>query len=331
MRTLDFLVPQYKETDEEVKPLLDSLAIQQNIDFDEIGVIIVNDGTDVYLSDELLNSYPFKVEYYKEEHRGVSGTRNACLDHSSAEYVMFCDADDMFFNACGIWIIFGEIKKGQFDAMSSRFVEEIRMPDTREPFYINRDNDSTFVHGKIVRRQFLIANNIRWNQDLTIHEDSFFNCLCQQIASRNKDGFKYCPTAFYLWKWRDASVCRHDKLYINRTYVNMLDSNTALANEFIKRGLESDAMTLVTSMIYDAYYNFNTNKWWTEEGQPYLLGTEKRFKKYWEDFKYLFDQIPVKTKISLVSGIRNRYFGEGLINEKITFDDWIKHIEGLED
>ena len=46
-----------------VKPLLDSIALQQSVDFNEVGVIIVNDGSDVFLSDEFLNSYPFKVEY----------------------------------------------------------------------------------------------------------------------------------------------------------------------------------------------------------------------------------------------------------------------------
>ena len=34
--TLQFLVPQYNETDEIVKPLLDSIALQQNVDFEEI-------------------------------------------------------------------------------------------------------------------------------------------------------------------------------------------------------------------------------------------------------------------------------------------------------
>ena len=63
---LQILIPQYKETDEIIKPLLDSIAIQQNVDLkNEVGVIITNDGTDVHLSDELINSYPFKIEYYK--------------------------------------------------------------------------------------------------------------------------------------------------------------------------------------------------------------------------------------------------------------------------
>ena len=112
------LVPQYKEIDEEIKPLLDSIAIQQNVDFNEIGVIICNDGSDVFLSEELLNSYPFKIEYYKEPHRGVSGTRNACLDYATAEYVAFCDADDMYYNACGFWLLFREMEVG-FDSMVS--------------------------------------------------------------------------------------------------------------------------------------------------------------------------------------------------------------------
>lgn len=49
---LQILIPQYKEPDEIVKPLLDSIALQQCVDFGEIGVIICNDGTDVHLSDE---------------------------------------------------------------------------------------------------------------------------------------------------------------------------------------------------------------------------------------------------------------------------------------
>ena len=52
---LQILVPQYKETDEVIKPLLDSIAIQQAVDFSEIGVIICNDGSDVFLTEDLLS------------------------------------------------------------------------------------------------------------------------------------------------------------------------------------------------------------------------------------------------------------------------------------
>ena len=75
---LSILIPQYKETEEQVKNLLDSIALQQNIDFNEIEVVIVNDGTDVILSEEFIDSYPFTVNYFINEHLGVSGKRDIC-------------------------------------------------------------------------------------------------------------------------------------------------------------------------------------------------------------------------------------------------------------
>ena len=138
---LQILIPQYKETDDILKPLLDSIAIQQNVPMDEIGVIICNDGSDVFLTEEFLNSYPFKIEYHKEPHRGVSGTRNACLDYATADYVMFCDADDMFCNVCGLWILFREMDNdGGFDSLVSLFIEETRNPENKsEVVYINHE------------------------------------------------------------------------------------------------------------------------------------------------------------------------------------------------
>ena len=41
---LQILIPQWNETDEIIKPLLDSIQIQQNVDLKkDVGVIIVND------------------------------------------------------------------------------------------------------------------------------------------------------------------------------------------------------------------------------------------------------------------------------------------------
>lgn len=322
---LQILVPQYRETDDVIKPLLDSIALQQNVDFNELSVIICNDGTDVRLSDDMLSSYPFRVEYHLEPHRGVSGTRNACLDYATADYVMFCDADDMFFNACGLFIVFREIANGGFDSLTSAFVEETRHPETKEPLYVNHDMDSTFVHGKIHRRKYLMEQGIRWNDALTIHEDSYFNILCQKLSQN----VKYCPTAFYLWKWRDDSVCRHDPKYILKTYNNMLDSNTALIEQFLRRQRIQDAQFYAVSMIYDAYYTMNKTEWIAQENQEYRRATERRFKVYFERFEMLFSACPNDVRGQIIMGIKNRMFGEGLLMETQTFDQWIKHIKHL--
>lgn len=322
---LQILVPQYEETDEIVKPLLDSIAIQQNIDFNDIGVIIVNDGSDVHLSDDFLQSYPFKVEYYLNEHLGVSATRQAAFDKSTADYVMFCDADDMFCNVCGLWIVFREMNMGVFDSLTSVFTEETRNPLTGEVMYMNREMDSTFVHGKIHRRRYLIEKGIKWNPDLTIHEDSFFNIQCASLSQN----VKYCPLPFYLWKWRDDSVCRHDNKYILKTYRNMIDSNSALIAEFRHKGRPDLSAFYMVFMIFDAYYTMNKPEWIDMENQEYRNATEKHFAEYYKTHKKTWETFPYQEKMNISQGIRGRSVQEGMRMEAMTVDEWLKHIENL--
>ena len=320
---LDILVPCYKEDVSVIKPLLDSIALQQCVDFDDIGVIVCCDGGTLVLDDAVTECYPFRIEYYMCEHKGVSATRNACLDRSRADYVMFCDADDIFFNACGLYIIFREFENGGFDSLISAFVEETRDFKTRMPVFVNHDMDSTFVHGKVHRRCFLVDNNIRWNENLTIHEDSYFNCLCQKLAKE----LKYCPTTFYLWKWRDDSVCRHDPLYLLKTFNNMLDSSTALVKEFLNRGKLEEAQFYCTAMIFDSYFTLNKDEWINQDNQAYRKAVEERFKLYFSEFETVFNSVKPEVKTQIVMGIKTRMFGEGLLMEHITFDDWIKEVK----
>lgn len=318
---LQILVPQYKETDDIVKPLLDSIALQQNVDFDEVGVIICNDGTDVHLSDKLLSSYPFEVQYHLEPHRGVSATRNACLDYATADFVMFCDADDMFYSMCGLWILFKEMAIG-FDSLTSCFTEETRHPQTREVIYTNHDLDSTFVHGKVHRRQYLIDKGIRWNDALTIHEDSYFNILCQSLSSQ----VKYCPTPFYLWRWRDESVCRHDPKYILKTYNNMIDSNDALIESLVEKGAVEKAIFYVAVMVFDSYYTMCKPEWIDQENQQYRQAVERRFARYYAKYKETWDKIPTVDKMQISQGIRGRSVVEGMQMETMTIDEWLSKL-----
>lgn len=318
---LQILIPHYKEKEEDVLPLLTSVSIQQNINFGELGVVICHDGDS---PDLVLPNFPFIIEQIRIPHGGVSAARNACLDYATADYVMFCDADDMFLNVCGLYLIFREIAAG-FDSLTSVFVEETRAPETKDPIYINREMDSTFVHGKVHRRKYLIDNHIRWNERLTVHEDSFFNVLCQNLSHN----VKYCPMPFYLWKWRDESVCRHDPKYILKTYGNMLDSNDALVDEFLSRGMQDKAMVYSVSMIFDAYYTMNKKDWVNQENVEYRKSTELRFKDYFLKHEDLWNMMPMPDKLQISNGIRARSINEGLQMESITVDSWLSHIREL--
>ena len=316
---LQILITQYKETDEVVKPLLDSIAIQQGIDFDDIGVLICNDGTDVHLTKELMDSYKFHIQYWQNEHKGVSGTRNALMDLATADYIMFCDADDMFLSNCGLYQIMLDINGG-FDALNSVFIEEVCR--NGKTTYITHKDDSTFIHGKVYRRQYLIDNNIRWNEDLMIHEDSFFNVIALNMSDR----VRICETPFYLWKYRAESVCRHDDKYMLKTYDKFLDSNDALVDEMIKRGALDKAMYFCTHMVFDTYYTMNKPEWVDQENAQYREKTEKRFGEYFRKHKSLWDSVPVTDKVNVSEQARQKVVKQGMLVEAITVYDWLNQI-----
>lgn len=319
---LQILIPQYKETEDVIRPLLTSIALQQNVDFNEIGVIITNDGSDTILSEDFLNSFPYKIDYYKAPHQGVSATRNYCLDKATADYVMFCDADDMFYNMCGLFLIFKEITIG-FEVLLSFFTEETR-DQNGNPVYVDHKQDATFVHGKTYNRDFLIRNNIRWKDQFTIHEDSYFNYLCQACATEGQ--MKLCQYPFYLWKWNDNSVSRHDPKYILKTFNCLLDSSTQLIRDLSERGLMKNAQTIATSIIFDSYFTLNKKEWLEQENQDYRDNVERRFKQFYLEFKDYYEALDEQTKNSIIIQQKNKKYSEGMIMESITFNDWIKVI-----
>ena len=49
MKKLSILVPHYNEGEEVIRPLLDSIQFQQNVDMSTIEVVICDDGPDALL------------------------------------------------------------------------------------------------------------------------------------------------------------------------------------------------------------------------------------------------------------------------------------------
>lgn len=125
-------------------------------------------------------------------------------------------------------------------------------------------------------------------------------------------------------------VCRRDPKYILKTYNNMLDSNDALVAQFLMRERKQDAQFYAVSMIYDAYFTMNKDEWLNQENVEYRKATEWRFRDYWLKYKFLHDSIPADMKAQIIMGVKNRMYAEGMVLETMTFEQWIKWVEGME-
>lgn len=336
---LSILVPYYNEGESVVKPLLDSIAVQQNIDLNEIEVIICKDGEDGQgLSEEFLKSYPYDIQYHIEPKGGVSQMRNQAFNYSVGEYVAWCDCDDQFYHVLAFWFIKKETTTPMqvpingvnttvngFDAMKSVFLEEGRDPEGNT-YFIDRKDGFQFVHGSVYKSKFLRDNGIRFFDDCFIHED---HVLFGQVSACTQN-IKWCPTPFYLWKWRDNSVCRRSPNYIKETYTDLIKSTDHLIDWLKDKSKFDNARQSVVQIVYDCYYNVMCHPSWSEIGtKEYRDKAERRFAEFYRKHKELWNECPDQVKMSISNGIRQRVIQQGMLQEKVTLDDFLNKMENL--
>ena len=323
--SLDLIITHYKEPWEVGKPLLDSIAAQRNINFDDVGVILVNDGEENALPEFCFKGYPFEVVQMSIPKGGVSKARNAGLDASDADWVMFCDFDDCFQSVFGLYLIFCGMAEEKYDLLRATFTEETK-DDNGVMHLVAHDDDTVFVHGKVMRRSFLKEKGIRFNERLTIHEDGFFNILTYSLAKDRREQIK---TPIYVWCWNGNSVVRKDRSedYVLDTYDHLMKQRIALTEEFIKRQMPEETMLTVVKTVIDCYYDFQQHAWRTLKNKAKKERAERWFCSYLKRYAKYYAAADIKkiAEVASLSRARN-VMRKTFLMESETLSDWLEHI-----
>ena len=311
---LQILVPRHNEPEEVICNLLNSISMQRSIDFSEIGVIICEDGSSTFLSKKFLEKYPFEIINIKKAHTGVSNTRNVLFDNATADYIMYCDADDMFYNVSGLWLIFEQIDRNHFDALYSVFIEET-IDNLGSMTYIDKVNDNTFIHGKVYRRQYLLDEGIRWLDDAIYNEDAYYNFL----AINSTPNVLYVETPFYMWVYNKNSVVRSNPDYAMSTIQYMIQNDYHLVDEFIKRDNFDKAVYVILNMVLETYWYTHRPHWLLEENREAREKAEIAIGKYISKYANLWD---------LADDEKLQWVWENLLKNK---EQYLPHAEIYED
>ena len=264
-KKIQFLVPQYKENEETISFLLDSIESQLHMDKKDMGVIICSDGGEYILDQKFLDKYSYDIEYVICEHRGVSATRNSALILSDAEYVMFCDADDGFVSNIGVYSIIRSLDLNPKSEMLSTkiFVEN---NDNGVPEFTIGDHNNTFVHGKVFKREFLISKELFFDERLKIHEDSYFCNLVALFAKNRANN----DNIFYCWRKNPKSVSNQEYYFV-KTMWRLLLTNHSLTNMMKKMGIDkAEISKSVVDVVLQLYCEMQNNDWYLEEHKDYL-------------------------------------------------------------
>lgn len=316
---LSIVVTHYNEPADEIENLFNSIRHQRLVPWSEVELHIVEDGT-TPVPDDLTADYPCDVYHHFPEHGGVSAARNYGFEHSKGDYVMFCDCDDMFLNALGIHLIFTAIEESP-EIISSAFIEETR-DDKGMMRIVRHDNDMTFIHGKAYRRAFLKREYLKFDKELTIHEDGYFNNLAFTLA-RTK---KYIETPFYLWCWRDGSICRKEE-FVLKTYPELMRVRTALTEKLKDKGLDEEYKRCVISTVVFAYYDFQKPAYTDKQYADYIIAARKSIRKYYQRYK---DMIRGATRREIADAMyagRLQAFKNGMLYENMTLAQFIRVLE----
>ena len=301
------------------------IALQRNIDFNDVGVMLINDGEESRLPDEFFKDYPYRVDNITIPHGGVSRARNAGIDASKADWVMICDFDDQFCNTLGLQLLFSAIEEDDKDMYWSHFLEEVATPDGAIKL-LPHNRDVIFNHGKMFRRQWLVDNNLRFCDGLTLHEDVFFNSITQAVCPEERIG--EIKTGFYLWCNNPQSVGRsYEGRFLIETYDHLMKQRNEIIKEYQKRGLKAQVKIAVCKTVVDAYYDFQTLFWLDKSNADLVKKNERWFCTFLKRYGRIYAESDVRGISKLAEGSRDFHYKQGcFLMEGETIGRWLTHI-----
>ena len=323
-KKIQFLVPQYKENEETISFLLDSIESQLHMDKKDMGVIICSDGGEYVLNQEFLDKYSYDIQYVICEHRGVSATRNSALLLSDAEYVMFCDADDGFVSNIGVYSVVRCLDMNpESEILSCKIFTEDN--EGEFPVFTIGDHNNTFVHGKVFRREYLIEHELFFDERLKIHEDSFF-CNIINFFVKNK---VFNDNAFYCWRKNPNSVSNQE-YYLVKTMWRLLLTNNSLVNFMMNIGMKKEQISeSVVNVVLQLYCELQNDEWYLKEHKEYLDRTYGVL--YWYIMNNLeyYNDISEKKFKDILMDVRNGHHYRSV--EWFTVDQFVEKIESYKE
>ena len=322
MTKLQILIPQYNEDENTIKPLLDSIAIQEDINLKEdIEVFIGNDGSDTKLTVDFLKQFPFRIQYHFFEHGRLAATRQKLFDLVTAPYVMWCDADDKFISTVALSMILS-VANTNCDAIICDFLEQ-HLFKNRPAVYLPRKNDSIFVHGKVYRTEFLHENHIKWHPELHEHQDSPFNVLARTCSKNTK----LINVPLYMWCDNPVSISRINGIeHIPNTWPHMIDSYQALIDDLKDRGFGHQSCYYSKFCLYATYYEMSHKVWTREDIGARKMIIYNRLREFYNKNELLIKRCDEKQTEQIIKLTKAHAEKKGKLIDMPPFEEWLEAI-----
>lgn len=253
---LDIIIPQYSENEEVISNLLNSINNQNNVDFSQIKITIVNDFSNVILNDKFLHSFNnLDINYIRnDKNTGPGLARQNGFDNTNGLYVMFCDSDDELYDSNSLWVIMDYITKYE----PKYLVTDILVEKNKGTEILKGKATFPWMHGKVYNREFIVNNNIRFHNTIRHVEDAYFTTCLLGLIDSKEIHFLDIPT--YRWKANPASLTRSKSKhhYIVEIFDEFYDLSIELYN-FLRDRNSRIKLNYAISSIFGIYLVLNSD------------------------------------------------------------------------
>lgn len=244
---MDLFITHWTEPWEVGKAGFEILSLQRAVDWTQIRITLVHDGTEVFPADYFAG-FPFTVHQVSVPHGGIAAARNWCIDHSEADWIKWNDFDDMFAGVYSLRNIMSVLDNDRFDMLWFDLLH-----DDHGKVFRRTERNPVFVHDKVFRREFLLKKNIRFNEKLTWCEDSAFLAMVEMDIDHQRIGKIKADAPIYLYIVRDGSLCNRPEIKFANLKSFFL-RHCYVADEMLKRGLIASYNTMCVRVMADSYY-----------------------------------------------------------------------------
>lgn len=265
--------------------------------YKNIELILVDDGSPddagAICDNHAKNDERIKVIHKKNG--GVSSARNAGLDVSQGDYVMFIDGDD-WVDENHVEYLLSLIKKADSSMSMSYGIhtgksEQVVIED-RQKLVDGMDMAADLLYhrtvigsyNKLFKRELILDNKIRFNEKLFIGEGFNFIVMCAQLSGGVATG-----TAKTYHYRLDNTESAMTKFNINKIH------NNDLALDTIRRDFVMQSHKLTTA--------WNYARWITSVSFSVWMKASKSENKYSEEYKKMLHDIRHRAPRILVSEV----------------------------
>ncbi len=247
-----------------------------NQTYKNIEIIIINDGSKDD-SETIIKNYTkkdYRIKYYSQENIGVSATRNNGINYAKGKYITFIDSDD-YYETKAIEHLYNLIKSSNYDFVRGNYrlkknndviksgkIEKQIVKNYNEIYNNIFDNTlPSYTVLLLIKREFLINNNIFFDNKIRMMEDTiFYTKLFSKHPSVYIDS-----EIIYNYEYNQESASKSSKYYKRNLYDSIKvnkEIKNILANEnYNKNNLNSSSYNIISNYLFSLYVNEEYNEW----------------------------------------------------------------------